>query len=530
MNALDLAREGWPCPTGPEMARIDADAIERVGLPGRLLMESAGRSVAERIAHRFPEARRPLIVCGSGNNGGDGFVVARVLREWNSACVPRVWLVGNGPKSEEARANLDLLDAAGVEVGRGFDAWIPGDPLADSDLIVDALFGVGLARPVSGEYAALIEEINASAREVVSLDVPSGMCSDTGAPLGVRVEPARVIALGLPKLGLALQALDASIEVVDFGLPGRSIERTGIRQHLLTRPAAAALLPPRPAQGHKGSFGHVLVVGGSAGKTGAVVLAAEGALRSGAGLVTAAVARGLHPILEAKLTEAMTLALDEADSDGVLRGGAAGEVSAALAVRSSLVLGPGLGQGSGAAEAVAGVLAASERPAVVDADALNALAGRPEGLRGPGPRVLTPHPGEAARLLGCGVEEVQSDRVATARELASRSSAVVLLKGARSVIADPAGVIWVNPTGGPGLASGGTGDVLAGVVGGLLAQGLSALDAARLGAFLHGAAGDLGPDAGGLAAEVAVRLPSARRALETLEDSNPHVRAHSFPL
>ena len=530
MNALELARDGWPCPTGSEMTRIDSDAIGRVGLPGRVLMESAGRSVAECIARRFPEAHHPLVVCGSGNNGGDGLVVARVLREWNSAYTPRVWLVGSGPNSEEARANLDLLEDAGIDVEREFDSPGPREALAECDLIVDAIFGVGLSRPVSGEPARLIEQINASGRELVSVDLPSGLCSDTGTALGICVEATHVVTLGLPKLGLALQPLNARIEIVDIGLPRSSIERAGVRQRLLTERAAAALLPSRPAAAHKGSFGHVLVVGGSVGKTGAVALAAEGALRSGAGLVTAAVARELNPVLEIRLTEAMTLGLDEVDSEGILRGPAVEEVGAALAGRDSLVLGPGLGQSPEASTAVTGILARCELPTVVDADALNALAGYPERLRGSGARVLTPHPGEAARLLGNKVAAIQADRVAAARELASGSGAVVLLKGARSVIASPEGEVWINPTGGPGLASGGTGDVLAGVVGGLLAQGLPAFEAARLGAYLHGAAGDLGPDAGGLASEVAARLPVVRRALEALGESNEHVRSRSFPL
>jgi NAD(P)H-hydrate epimerase len=493
------------------MARVDADAIERVGIPARVLMETAGRAVAAAVRRHFPAARRPLVACGPGNNGGDGFVVARVLREWDRRCQPLVIAPAQRERqSPEARACFELLVDLGVEVLLDLDAKELEAALARCDLLIDALFGVGLSRPVQGASAALIEQLARAGLPCVAVDLPSGVSSETGAPLGPALPAQLIVTLGLPKLGLVVRPPQGRVEVVDIGLPLASVERAAIRQWLHTPAAVARLLPPRPPDAHKGSFGHVLVVGGSEGKTGAVVLAATGALRAGAGLATAAVGASLHPVLELKLTEAMSLALPELGR-GALGPGCAPLVRRELETRDALVLGPGLGRQAGAQEAVRAILGDCPAPAVVDADGLTALGGALEELAATarGRLVLTPHPGEAARLLGCSAAQVQADRPAAARALAERSGAVAVLKGARTLIAAPEGSLWINPTGGPGLATGGTGDVLAGVIGGLLAQGLAPLDAARLGVYLHGAAGDLGPRAGGLAGEVAERIPAA---------------------
>jgi NAD(P)H-hydrate epimerase len=527
MDAHELGTRGWPCPTGAEMARVDADAIQRAGIPARVLMETAGRAVAERILAHYPGVRRPLVACGSGNNGGDGFVVARVLREWDARIAPVVLGPPAGARqSPEARANLELLASCGVEHdepgSKELDAL-----LARCDLIVDALFGVGLSRAVDGPMAALIERLSASALPVVALDVPSGLSSDSGAALGAALRADRIVTLGLPKLGLAVRPQPAPIEVVDIGLPLACIERAGVRQHMLTAAAASRLLPARPAAGHKGTFGHVLVVGGSPGRTGAVALAAEGALRAGAGLVTAALAHALAR--DARLrTESMSLALPE-EAPGELGAACVAEVRRALSERRALVLGPGLGRHGAAREAVLEILADCPVPACLDADGLWAVGTDLELLRRARALVLTPHPGEAARLLGCEVADVQADRVGAARRLAERSGAVALLKGARSAIASPDGEVWINPTGGPGLGTGGTGDVLAGVIGALLGQGLAPLEAAKLGAYLHGAAGDLGPAAGGLAGEVAARIPAAWRALAERAQRDEPGRVRAFP-
>jgi NAD(P)H-hydrate epimerase len=510
LNARILDERGWPCPTGAEMGAIDRDAI-RAGLPGRVLMETAGRAVAAAVWGRFPRVRRPLVVCGGGNNGGDGYVVARVLREHDDRVEPVVLVLGERERhSEEARANLDLLAAAGVETValrdlKPLEHWLPR-----CDLIVDAVFGVGLARAVEGRVADVLQALWSAELPVVAVDLPSGLSSDTGAALGPEPRADLIVTLGLPKLGLALRPDLAPVLVADIGLPPRD----DMGQFVLTDAAVRRLLPERVPGGHKGTFGHVLVVAGSPGKTGAAVLATRGALRAGAGLATLAAIDALNPVYESQLVEAMTLPVGKRLDARTL--------AAAADARDALVVGPGLGTERASVELVAGLLDALDKPAVVDADGLNAFAGRVEALRGPGPRVLTPHPGEAARLLGRGV----GDRVADARELAQRSGGVCVLKGARTVVAAPDGAVRVNPTGGPGLASGGTGDVLAGVIGALLAQGLTPLDAAAAGVYLHGRAGELGGPVGALAGEVAERIPAVWRRLTTpdsTEEPDPDV-------
>ena len=506
---------GWPCPTADEMRAVDADAISRLGIPARTLMEAAGRAVADAIASHYPWSRRPLVACGPGNNGGDGYVVARLLGEQGRGVGPRVLELSQlARQSPESKANRDLCAAAGVEIRSGADAAAAA--LSDRDLVVDALFGVGLSRPVTGEAAALLGALAGAGLPIVSVDIASGQSSDTGLPLGFALEPALTVALGLPKLGQALVPVAARVLVADIGFPAESVARAGIRAHLLTRAAARALLPPRPATGHKGTFGHALVVGGSLGKTGAALLSALGALRSGVGLVSIAAPRALVPVYAAQLAEAMCVPLPDGGS-GELAASHSAELLREAAARDALVLGPGLGQAQGAAALARALATGAAVPAVVDADALNAFAGELESLRARAPRVLTPHPGEAARLLGRDTAAVQADRAGAARALAARAQAVVVLKGARTVVAGPEGELSINPTGGPGLAAGGSGDVLAGVLAALLARGLSAWDAARLGVYLHGLAGDLGPLQGGLASELAGRIPAAWRQLAEAE-------------
>lgn len=510
----------WTCPTGAEMLALDRDAIERLRIPGATLMETAGRAVAAAIAELYTDSRRPLVVCGSGNNGGDGYVIARVLAEQGRGVTPRVLeLGGGGTRSPEAKANRDLLASCDIETLRAERATEVDAALVGCDLVVDAVFGVGLTRPTGGALAECLRALAASGLACVAVDLPSGLSSDTGQPLGFALDAQLIVTFALPKLGLALYPTDARILVADIGLPAACVARAGVRQHVLTRAGARALLPVRKRDGHKGTFGHVLVVGGSRGKTGAVLLAAQGALRGGAGLVSLAAPRELYPIYASSLAEAMCVVLDDAPADAF----GPAQLDAlvrALETRDVLVLGPGLGQTPEVASLVRALLARAQLPAVVDADALNMFAADATALVSASPRVLTPHPGEAARLLDSTIAAIQTDRPAAARALASKSGAIAVLKGARTVIAAPDGALCVNPTGGPGLAAGGSGDVLAGLIGALLAQGLSAWDAARLGAYLHGLAGDRGPSVGGLASELAGRIPAAWHALASATDES----------
>jgi len=504
----------WPLVTAAEMRALDRHTIETLGVPGELLMECAGRAVAAFAEAMLGEDGRALVVCGPGNNGGDGLVAARHL---HLRGVPvGVVLVGEaGALRGDAAANLERARRAGVAF-EGSD-WRAGP----EDVLVDALFGTGLARALDGAMAEAVRRANAAgdACPVLAVDLPSGLDADRGQPLGACVAADVTLTLGLPKLGLALE-------------PGRShagrvfVARIGIADaapgvapaaSLLTATGAGAGLRPRPVAGHKGTFGHVLVVAGSRGKAGAAALAGEGAARIGAGLVTLACPEPVRAEVAALLAEAMTAPLP-AGAEGELARGAERELGALAEARTAVVLGPGLGRGEAVRAVVRAAVPALARPLVLDADGLVAFAGCPEALRGrAAATVLTPHPGEAAMLLGASADALNRDRVGAARELAERTGAVAVLKGAATVVAEPGGRLRVNPTGGPALATGGTGDVLAGAIGGLLAQGLDAFEAASVGAYVHGLAGDRLASARGaagvLARDVACELPAAAASL-----------------
>jgi hydroxyethylthiazole kinase-like uncharacterized protein yjeF len=418
-----------------------------------------------------------------------------------------------------AAANLKRARAAGVAIV----GELRRAPAAD--VIVDAIFGTGLSRDVAGPAAASIRRINA-AREsrggdlrVVAVDLPSGLCSDTGRILGVAVRADATVTMQAPKLGLALEPgrdLSGRVRVARIGIaedpPGVQPDAT-----LWTRAEAGARLPERPRAGHKGTFGHVLLVAASEGKTGAAALAADGATRAGAGLVTIACPAGLNDILEIKCTETMTVPVPDT-SERSLAASAAGVLLELAAERTVVGLGPGIGRGAETMKLVGDLVPRLRKPLVIDADGLFAFAGEPERVAArKAPTVLTPHPGEAGHLLGATPADINSDRVGSARTLAERAAAVVLLKGAASVVAAPDGRVVVNPTGGPALGSGGTGDVLTGMVAGLLAQAVPAFEAAALAAFIHGAAADRIATASGAsgltAGDLARALPAEFDAL-----------------
>lgn len=526
---------GWPLVGAETMRALDRHTIEALGVPGGVLMECAGLAVARAVLEerRGQTAPGPVhVVCGAGSNGGDGLVAARQL---HLRGVPvRVALVAPPAKVKgDAASNLERARAAGVPFVSERRA-----PEAGS-VIVDALFGTGLDRPVEGAPAAAIRRILRArpASRVVAVDVPSGICAATGRVLGAAVEADRTVTVALPKLGLALEPGRRHAGRVTVARIGIADEAPGVAHdaELWTRAAAAARLPARPPDGHKGTFGHVLVVAGSEGKTGAAALAALGAARAGAGLVTIACPRRANPVLEVKCTEAMTVPVEET-GDGHLAAAAEAQVLALGAERDVVALGPGFGREQEPAALARGVAAGLRRPLVLDADGLVAFAGALEVLeRRRAPTVLTPHPGEAAALLGSSPKDVNADRPGAARALAAATGAVVVLKGAATVVATPSGRLAVNPTGGPLLATGGTGDVLTGVVAALLGQGLAAFEAAALGAWLHGAAADLlevrHGASGALASEVADLLPAVVRELRSVR-ATPEVwwgDALSFP-
>lgn len=509
--------------TAEEMRRADRRATEELAIPSLLLMENAGRGAVEVMEAVFgPLAgRRVAVLCGKGSNGGDGFVAARHLATRGA----RVEVFLLAPATEvrgDAGVNLAVLRRSGLaprEVTTSETLAAIRGSVAHADLIVDALLGTGLSGPATGLLAEAIELVNASARPVVSLDLPSGLSSDQGGLLGPVVQATLTVTFGLPKRGLLLYpgAIRAGrVEVVDLGIPA-SLVGEGIAVGLLEAADVRAAFPPRPPNAHKGSYGHLLVLAGSVGKTGAAVMASLAALRVGTGLVTLGVPSSQQPIVAAQLMEGMTAPLPE--TPGRTLGAKARERIVELAARmDAIAVGPGLGLEPETQALVRDLVRDLERPMVVDADGLTALAGHLSVLKeARGPRLLTPHPGELARMLGSTVEAVEADRIGVVQRLAGESGVWVALKGARTVIGGPDGQVSLNPTGNPGMATGGTGDVLTGIVGGLLAQGLPPLLALQAGVYLHGLAGDLARESRGeegmIAGDLLLAVPDAIRRL-----------------
>jgi hydroxyethylthiazole kinase-like uncharacterized protein yjeF len=461
-------------------------------------MENAGRGAAAALIELLPALGAPrrgarvAIVCGKGGNGGDGFVVARWLRRRG---LDPVVLLAARPEAiaGDAAAKLVALRRAGVRPIVIEDAARAEDLIGDTHVVVDALLGTGTRGAPTDLTAALIDRLNTSRRPIVALDIPSGLPADGGAPPGPAVRAAATFTFAGLKHGLVQPpGLDFAgrVTVIPIGIPDAEVGR-GIRTWLVERVDVAALFPPRPREAHKGTYGHLLVVGGSLGKTGALALAARAAMRTGAGLVTAATAASQQPVVAGLVLEGMTEPLAETDV-GTVALAARERVLELSAARDAVALGPGLGLAPDTQELARRLAREVALPLVLDADALTALAGRLELLRdAPAPRCLTPHPAEMARLMGTSVADVQRDRVAAARGVATAYGVHVALKGATTVIAIADGRVFLNPTGNAGMASGGTGDVLTGMLGALLARGMTPADALVAAVYVHGLAGDL---------------------------------------
>ena len=502
------------------MRRADRHTIEHVGLPGTVLMENAGAAVARLVAERFPRARDVVVLCGRGMNGGDGFVVTRRL-----AAVAEALLLGRRDDvAGDARTHLVACERSQGRVSEVPDAeaWRAAVLRVEAaDLVVDAVLGTGLRAAPTGLAALAIAAIRArcdAGKPVVAVDLPSGIPADSGA-LGWPVARATLtVTFAAPKRSHVLPpACDETGELViaDIGIPAASLAAVGPTLFLVEDRDAALAFPRRGRGAHKGEFGHVLVVAGSVGKTGAAVLAAIGALRSGVGLVTVATPAPCLPLVAAARPELMTEPLAVTGSGGLDPDGLKHLLALAVG-RDAVVLGPGLGQDASTVELVRAFVRACPVPLVVDADGLNALAplGEPAGagLGREALTILTPHPGEMARLLGSSTAEVQRDRLGAAVGLARQTGTIVVLKGQRTLVAEPNGRATVVPCGNPGMATGGTGDVLAGVAGSLLARH-GALLAATAAAFVHGRAGDVAAERCGeegmTAGDLAEALPAA---------------------
>jgi len=478
-----------------EMRAIDRAAIDGLGIPSAALMERAGAAVSAEAAAMLGPGCRVRVICGGGNNGGDGYVAARLLLRAGRR-VDVLALVPEGRLSPEAAAVRRGAAAAGVAIADlgGADA---AGPLAAGagDVVVDALLGTGLARPPEGAFAhaiAAMAAARAAGARVLAVDVPSGLSADSGRPLGLCVQADRTVTFAFPKRGLVVYpgaSLAGDLVVADIGLPEEAAAQVPVEAELLYSEDARALVPPRAPDAHKGDAGRLLVVAGSPGKTGAAHLALCGALRGGAGLVTLAARAEVVAAATAGRPEAMSAVLPGL---GPLGPDDLAPLLEAARGADALVVGPGIPRGPATGALLRELLSRCGLPAALDADALNALAADPAGPVGLGaPVVLTPHPGEMARLTGKTIAEVQADRIGLAQARARAWGATVVLKGARTVVADPDGPPAVIPTGNPGMATGGTGDVLAGLTGALLAGGLRPRAAGRCAAWVHGRAGDL---------------------------------------
>lgn len=511
--------------TAEQMRALDRLSIEELKIPGIVLMENAGSGTARLIDQTFGDESEKgvIIICGLGNNGGDGFVIARHLH--NMGYEVHIYLVGAKSKIKgDAKTNFKIVQKMGLpvwEIKSKRDVDDFGPALMNAGVVVDALFGTGLTRAIEGLFAGVIELVNENDVPVVAVDIASGLSANTGQPTGPVIAADMTATYGLGKIGQFLSPgaeISGQVEIIDISIPELCEERVWIPTHLIELDDILPLFVPRDPDTHKGTYGHVLMIGGSAGMNGAIIMAADAAVRTGAGLVTAALPESQLAIAEATLLESLKVGLP-ANKYGELDASAIVPLLKMVKDKDVIAIGPGLGRSEDSAAVVLGLIEQTDAPMVIDADGLNALAGRIDSFNFAEKNlVLTPHPGEMARLIGTTTEEVQKDRIGCAADLSHKTGAVVVLKGSRTVIAEPEGQIWVNPTGNPGMASGGMGDVLTGMIAGFIAQGTEPLQAAIAGVHLHGLAGDYAKaDVGehGLrAGEVLNQLPYVLKTME----------------
>jgi hydroxyethylthiazole kinase-like uncharacterized protein yjeF len=507
--------------TAEEMQELDRKAIETYRIPGIVLMENAGRGAADVISNSFPEIQKKkiAIIAGKGNNGGDGFVIARYLL--NQGIYVRVYLLTD-PKGlrGDAETNFSIfhrMKGEVISVPSSKDYIKVKRDLEKFDILVDGIFGTGLDAEVRGYYREVIDHLNTLQRPIVAIDIPSGLDANTGKPLGTAIRASLTITFGLPKIGLlispGLDYVGKKVKVIDIGIPKRLVEEEKIPTYLLEKEEIQKCLSiPRNPDTHKGDYGHLLVIAGSVGKTGAAVMACQAALRMGAGLVTLAIPKSLNAILEMKLTEVMTEPLPETPKQTLsLRA-----FSAILRLcenKRAVIIGPGLGTLKETQSLILKLIKTLDLPIILDADGLTALATQPKTLPIKNRSLmLTPHPGEMARLIRSQVKEVLEDRVGLSRNFSQSQHVHLILKGHPTLITTPKGEVYINPTGNPGMASGGTGDVLTGMIGGLVCQGFDILSSLQIAVYLHGMAGDEGAQEMGekslIATDIIEKIPT----------------------
>jgi hydroxyethylthiazole kinase-like uncharacterized protein yjeF len=506
--------------TPNQMQEIDRKAITGMSIPGLALMENAGRLTYEMIVVHFGSvhAKKIAVVCGKGNNGGDGFVVARYLQE-NRAAVEIFLLCRKDEIKGDAAANLARAEKLGIAIN---EITEPSQFNLDDEtyLIVDAIFGTGFQGEIKPPYDAIINRINESDIFVASVDCPSGLDGATGKISDPTVIADLTVTFGLPKIGQVLypgKAFCGILEVVDIGFPPGL--DNDINTHLLSSLEATTLLPARPPDGHKGDFGKLFVLAGSIGYTGAAALTSLAALRGGTGLVILGIPATLNAIMETKLTEVITKPLPDVKKGGhfALRG--MGEIRQQIDWADAIAIGPGIGTHHETAELVTRLVKQIEKPLVLDADGLNIIAKDKDALKQHKcPLVISPHAGEFSRLTGLPIDQIEANRFEIAREFAHANNLVLILKGAPTLVALPSGELHINYSGNDGMATAGSGDVLTGLIGGFLAQGLSIEHSALLATYAHGLAGDIAADAFGkrgmIAGDILDCVPQALMELE----------------
>ncbi len=488
-----------------QMRNVDRRTTERFGVPSIVLMENAALAVVDAISDHYPDADRVAIICGLGQNGGDGFAVARHLE--NRGVVPVVLVIGDrGGIKGDALTNFTICERLGIpiyDVRESNDVETALAHAADADLLVDAIFGTGLNRAPSGVHADVIRGIAELRIPVLAIDLPSGANASSGEPFEPCLQAEVTVTFAAPKLCHVFEPAAlycGEVIVADISIPEIAIDDEAVTLALITPKDVQPHVAPRLASTHKGTYGHVAMIAGSPGRSGAAVMSARGAIRMGAGLVTVMTDRDTANLVHAGSVESMTWS--------------GNDLSEFLSNKSAVLIGPGLADDEASYEQVRAIVAATGLPSIIDASALNAFAGRANELNPHAlPRVITPHPGELARLLNSDTKSIGADRIAAARETARISNCVVVLKGHQSLVAEPDGHVYVNPTGNPGMAAGGMGDVLAGMIAALLARDTDPLDAACAAVYLHGLAGDILKDEfgdTGLAAmDLAERIPMA---------------------
>ena len=517
--------------TAAEMREIDRATSQRFGVPSLTLMENAGTAVAEFVVSQYPSAERIGVICGKGNNGGDGFVAARKLKAAGRE-VRVVLLAEPAELRGDAAEMFARLPVAPVIVRNGEELKREdARAVFESEVLLDAILGTGFRPPVSGLYAEAIRLLNASSAPVVAVDIPSGADADVmGEQTGAVARADAVVTFTAPRPAHIFGRLtDGPTLIAPIGSPDDAIV-SSLQLNLIAPHEIAPLIGPRPLAANKGSFGHVLVIGGSVGKAGSVAMAGMAALRTGAGLSTVATPKSVLATVAGFHPEVMTEPLDETDA-GTISTRASERLDALMKGMTVLAVGPGISRNPETSEFVRSLVVKTKTPLVLDADGLNAFEDRADELNGKGRTlVITPHPGEMARLTGLTITAVQRDRINVARTFAREHELIVVLKGHRTLIAQPDGTIWVNATGNPGMATGGTGDILTGMVAGLIAQNPERIAEAVIAAVhLHGLAGDVARESMGehslVATDLVKALPEAfRRVRESVAKSSVEIR------